>query len=252
MSEKENRGTVQSVERAIQILRLFEAHEKLGITEISKKLGLHKSTAYGLAHTLAVNGFVAQDEETGRYMLGTELLRIGSRVQSSLRDIGAPHVKQIMESTRETANLVVRDGAYVVYIDKQESTHSMRICTSIGQKLPMYCTAVGKAILANLPWSEAEDLIDESGFEPYTENTVKTKRELIGQLDQVRKNGYALDNEELEYGLVCVGVPIFGRNRVPVGALSVSGPKQRMSADNIMKMYPEILRHAEEISQRIY
>lgn len=252
MSEKENKGTVQSVERAIQILRLFEEHEKLGITEISRKLGLHKSTAYGLVHTLAVNGFIAQNEETGRYMLGTELLRISSRVQSGLRDIGAPHVKQMMEFTGETANLVVRDGAFVVYIDKQEGTHSMRICTSIGQKLPMYCTAVGKAILANLPWSEAEALIDSASFQPYTENTVKTKRELISQLDQVKKNGYALDDEELEYGLVCVGVPIFGRNKIPVGALSVSGPKQRMSTENITKIYPEILKHAREISQRIF
>lgn len=244
--------TIQSVERAIQILRLFEDTEKLGVTEISRLLGLHKSTTFGIVNTLAVNKFLEQDPDSGKYKLGIDLFRISSHVQIGIREIGAPHVEQLMESIGETVNLVVRDDIYVVYIEKKESPHSMRICTKIGQRMPMYCTAVGKAIMAFLSRSETEAILARTEIHSYTDRTLRTKEELMAQLDQVRSRGYALDDEELEYGLVCIAVPVLDSNMKPLAAISVSGPKQRMTPENIARIFPLLSSHARQLAKEMF
>lgn len=244
-----DKHTIQSVDRAIMVLRCFERGEKLGITEISRRLALHKSTTFGLVNTLAENKFLEQDPETGRYHLGIELFRISANVQISIREIGIPYVKRLMELTGETVNLVVRDDCYVVYIEKMESPHSMRICTRIGQRLPMHCTAVGKAMMAYLPPSELSSILDHSKMSAYTEQTIITRAALRAELTEIRENGYAIDNEELELGLVCVAVPILNGLGQPIAAISVSGPKQRMTEDHIEAIARELKAQSASMSR---
>ena len=252
MAPKSNsEPSVQSVDRAIQILRCFENGDKLGLTEISKAVGLHKSTTYGIVTTLKNNGFLEKVEDTGKYQLGVELFRIVSTVQADLRDICRPHIRKLSEATGETINLVVPDGIYVIYIEKQESDRSVKISTSIGKRLPMYCTGVGKAILAFLPQYEASSILDKTKLIPFTKNTLTSKEDLIQQMAQTRENGYALDLEELEYGLVCIAVPIVNLKRQPVAALSCSGPKQRMGNERLEIISAEMLQHAGEISRML-
>jgi len=252
MVEQEKKATIQSVDRAVHILRLFEDVEELGVTEISRRLGLHKSTAFGIVNTLTMNRFLERNQNSGKYKLGMDLFRISSGAQMGIRKIGAVHVAQLVEDTGETVNLAVKDDIYVVYVEKKESHHSMRICTTIGQRLPMYCTAMGKAILAHLEQSEVERIFAKSEVTPYTNRTICTKEELLFHLDQIRARGYSLDDEEFEYGLVCVAVPVMNIMNEPIAALSVSGPKQRMSAENIERIYPLLRSHAQTLSRELF
>ena len=249
MSETGKKPTIQSVDRAIEILKCFEPDDALGITEISRQTGLHKSTVFGLVNTLASNRLLEKEPGGEKYRLGIELFRLGANVRSGIRDIGAPHIRQLVEITGETVNLVMPDGSDVVYIEKKESPHSMRICTSIGQRMPMYCTAVGKAILAHMGDIERDAVIRSMGeLTPLTENTIRTREELLDQLGKVKSRGYALDDEELEYGLVCVAVAIINKHGNPVAAISVSGPKQRMTQTKLSEVYNALVTHAREIS----
>jgi len=251
MTQGVYRTTIQSVDRAVEILRCFGPGDKLGVTEIGRRVGLHKSTVFGLINTLVSNGLLEKAPESDKYQLGIELFRLGSNVQSGIREIGAPHVRQLMEATGETVNLVFPDGRDVIYVDKRESPHSMRICTSIGLRVPMYCTAVGKVVLAFMDAERQDALIDGLELTPRTGNTIKTREELREQLKKIRAAGFAIDNEELEYGLVCVAVPILNRTGEPVAALSVSGPKQRMTCEKIDEMYNVLSVHSRDISHVI-
>jgi DNA-binding IclR family transcriptional regulator len=248
MIRKENsEPSVQSIDRAIQILRCFENGGRLKLSEISNAVGLHKSTTYGIVTTLKNNGLLEKNEETGKYQLGIELCRIAASVQMDLRGICNQHIRQLSDSTGETVNLVIPDDADVIYIEKQESNRSVKISTSIGKRLPMYCTGVGKAILAFLPIEEASSILDKTMLVPYTKNTLTSKDAIIRQLEQARERGYALDMEELEYGLVCVAVPLLNNRRRPIAALSCSGPKQRMSTERIDAISSDLIQHADAI-----
>ena len=151
---------IQSVARAVDILRCFEEAETLGISEIATKMQLNKSTTFGLVTTLAATGLLEQEAETSRYRLGLELFRLGNRVSPGLRRLVSQELDGLLAVVEETVNYVQPEGGNVVYLVKKESPHSMRICTQIGQRLPMYCTAVGKAILAFLPWEEQEERLE--------------------------------------------------------------------------------------------
>lgn len=224
---------IQSVQRAVDILRCFENRELLGITEIAEKSGLNKSTAFGIVATLTAEGLLEQDVSTGRYRLGLELFRLGNLVNTSTRRLIMPELEKLSQTLEETVNYVRPDGCDVVYLIKKESPHSMRICTKIGQRLPMYCTAVGKAILAYMPEAQKTELLENYQFKPFTENTVPNAEALIRQLQDIRKNGYAVEREEFEAGLVCVAVPVLDDNGYPIAAISCSGPKDRMTDEKI-------------------
>ena len=249
MNDKTGNKTIQAVDRAVEILRCFEQGDTLGVTEISRRLDLHKSTAFGLINTLVSNRLLEKAPDSEKYRLGIELFRLGSKAQSGIREICAPHVKQLMEVTGETANLVLPDGGNVVYVDKRESQHSMRICTSVGLRLPMYCTAVGKAILAFMNDKEREAIIGDMQFASRTEKTITSKEALLEQLDRIKQDGYAIDDEELEYGLICVAVPILGKSGEPIAAISVSGPKPRMTKEKIREVHNELMTRSNDISR---
>lgn len=243
---------IQSVERAVKILRCFEEQEQLGITEIASKMQMNKSTVFGLVSTLAETGLLERDEKTGRYRLGLELFRLGCRVNADMQRLVMPTLDALAEELEETVNFVRPEGGDVVYLIKKESPHSMRICTTTGQRLPMYCTAVGKVILAMMPEAEREKIIRSFRYEALTENTITDEAALRKALLKVQWDGYAVDREELEYGLVCVAVPIFNGNRVPVAAISCSGPKARMTEKKIASACTALRHHAEKLEGYFY
>lgn len=251
MEGEKRSGIIQSVERAISILKCFETQQELRITDISRRLGLHKSTAFGLVNTLEINGFLEQDENTGKYRLGRELFRLGAHVDVSLRTIVAPYLNNLVNSCQETVNLVVPSGGYILYVEKKESPHSMRICTQEGQLLPMYCTAAGKAMLAHMEEETVQRILDQTCFEYYTDHTVCSPEEIRKQLVQVRKQGYAIDREELEYGLVCIGAAIVDSAGQLTGAISVSGPASRMDERLCSQAADLLIQYTREIGQRL-
>ena len=239
---------IQSVNRAVEILRCFESRELLGVTEIAEMTKLNKSTAFGIVATLAAEGLLEQDPATGRYRLGLELFRLGNLVNTSTRRLVLPELERLVSDLEETVNFVRPEGSDVVYLVKKESSHSMRICTKTGQRLPMYCTAVGKAILAWLPENQRSSIIDSFQFTPYTQNTVQDAAALRVQLQQIISSGYAVEREEFEYGLICVAVPVLDSRGYPVAAISCSGPKARMTEEKIIQCRAALLSCAKHLA----
>lgn len=242
---------IQSVSRAIQILTCFETKEELGVTEISKMMKLHKSTTFGLVSTLEAHKLLEKNVETGKYKLGIEIFRLGTMVNSSLRSIANPYLEKLLNVHEETVNLVVRDGIFVTFLEKIESPHSMRICTSVGKRLPLYATAVGKAILASLSDEEIHRILDESEIIKYTKNTICDRKEMFEYLNKVRKDGYAEDSEEFEEGLTCIAAPIKDHKGKGIAAISVSGPTSRMTKEFRKKVVETLVEGANEISKKL-
>jgi DNA-binding IclR family transcriptional regulator len=249
LSKTSKQPRIQSITRAIDILRCFSETKELGLTEISRLVGLHKSTAAGIINTLKAENFLEQDRETGKLRLGVELFFLAMNARPALEYISEVHLQKLLKETRETINLAVRDGNEMVYIAKKESPHSMRISTKVGKYLPMYCTAIGKVFLAHLNPKEAEQIIETINFEPFTDKTIVKREQLIASIEHIRKEGIAYDFEELEYGLVCVAAPIFGKNGEPVGAISVSGPSIRMDDATRAEIVPKVFAAASRINE---
>ena len=242
---------IQSVSRAVSILRCFAGNKELGLTEISKKLGLHKSTASGIIATLKREGFIEQNEQTGKLRMGIDLFSLAMSACRGLDEICEPHLNKLLELTGETVNLAILSRDRVVFIAKKESAHSVRIGTSVGIQLPIHCTAVGKAMLAVMDREKVEKMIDDLQMMPFTNKTITSRARLLEELDMIESEGIACDIEEYEPGVICVAAPLCSMPNNPVGAISVSGPAMRMDA-RARRNISAILRNTTvEISERL-
>ncbi|MBP1763434.1 MAG: hypothetical protein H6Q65_492 [Firmicutes bacterium] len=242
---------IQALVRAIDILNCFEDAEELGVTEISNKIKLHKSTTFNIISTLEHCHYLEKNENTGKYRLGIELFRMGTKVRYDLRKIVVPFLEKLLSEFKETANLVVRDGDYVIYLEKIESPHSMRISTAAGSRLPVNTTAVGKAILSGLPDEELDEIINGIPLVKFTEYTICDQTILLENIKKVRNSGYAEDFEELEIGLTCVAAPIFNHTGKAFAAISISGPTSRMSEEIRNEMGKSLVQVTQEISKML-
>lgn len=248
------KGIVQSIDRALSILEVLSDYSKgLGVTEISEKVDLHKSTVYRLLATLIYKGYVVQDLETNKYGITLKLFELGSKKVESMDLLGASkeYTKKLMESVNEVVHLVVRDGNEIVYIDKVEANNTIRMASRIGRRSPMYCTSVGKAILAHLPEKEVEEIWGSSRIEKLTDLTIIDLEDMKKELDKVRVKGYGIDNEENEIGVRCVGAPIFNRHGEIEGAISISGPTLRVKEKDVKEIAKEVMKYAKLISKEL-
>ncbi len=246
-----NGQRIQAIERAILIMNCFSKEEsELKLQEICDRLDLNKSTAHGIISTLKHFGMIDQDEETQKYRLGFSLVALGSLVLDRLdvRNIAAPIIKDVCMRTGETVHLGILDGTEVVYIDKQESSQSMRLFTAIGTRYPAYCTGIGKAILAFLPREEQIKCIPDE-IKPLTEHTFKSKETVLKDLSLVSSRGYSIDDEENIEGLRCVGAPVFDYSGNVVAAVSVAGPSIRMTKEKLVEVAGILGEAADEISK---
>ena len=219
---------IQSICRAVAVLRCFQDKRELTLTEISQSLGLHKSTASGIINTLKAERFLEQDQVHGKYKLGLDIFRLAMNSRLELSELCEPHLDTLLHLTGEAVNLGVSDGGKVVYVSKKESAHSLQISTKVGSRRPMYCTALGKAILSVMDTAQAAKLILSMEMSAHTDKTITDAQALLRELETIREQGIAYDLEELEPGLVCMAVPIYYKQGSPVGAISISGPSLRM------------------------
>lgn len=251
MIKKYNR--IQSVERAFSILEQFSQNEReLGVTVIAKRIGLHKSTCFGLLYTLQELGYIQQNPETGRYGLGLKIFELGQTYLEGqdLRQLANPYLRRLVEQTQETAHLVVLEGKTAVYIDKVEGSHAITISSRIGQRAKMHCTGVGKALMAHMPESDLAQVF-AGGLERCTENTITDEAKLRGHLKTIRDSGYAIDDEEIEVGLRCVAAPIFNAHNQAIAAVSMSGPSGRIPRERFEPLSRMIRDTAREISRKL-
>jgi IclR family transcriptional regulator, KDG regulon repressor len=213
---------------------------------------MNKSTLFSLLRTLQEYDVVDKDLDTDRYKLGLKTLYWAEACLSDiqLRKIASPLLHELMGKVSETVHLVVFDKGEVVYIDKVESPHAIRMVSRIGSHMPAYSTAVGKAFLAYLPEDATQEAIDR-GLHPRTANTITTQEVLFQHLEEVRRCGYAVDNEENEPQVRCVAAPIFDHTSQVVAAISISGPTIRMTTDMIEQLGQEVKRTAFNISKHL-
>ena len=241
---------VQALDRAFAVLDLLgESDMPLGLAQVASSLQLHKSTAHRFLMVLERHRMVERTGN-GKFRLGLRLFDYGNRAieQYDLRDRAQPHLRRLVAETEETAHLCILEGARVVYIDKIEPARSVRMITRIGASNPVYCTSVGKAILAFLPEDRIADIVRRVRFERFTHRTISTPEALRAEIEKTHRRGYAVDDEEFEEGLRCIAVPILDAQRLPVAAVSVSGPSFRVTAQKLPSIANHLLQCVRGIS----
>ena len=248
------RYRIHVIDRAAQILDCFGFdHQELSVSEIGAKTGLHRSTAHRILMALEYNDLIKQNPSTGKYHLGIKLFKLGHQAvsQLNLREICRPFLSRLMNDTKETIHLAVLDDDQVLYLDKVEGPHALRMPSRVGRHIPTYCTSLGKAMLSCLDDQEVKSILRRQTLKPHTENTVKNINQLLADLRSVRKRGYAVDNEEIEIGLRCVGAPLRDYTGGMVGAISVAAPSARLSEKNTPVTGRMIIAIAAEISEQL-
>ncbi|HET9409902.1 MAG TPA: IclR family transcriptional regulator [Candidatus Sulfotelmatobacter sp.] len=245
---------VQVLDRTSEILQVLAARQgECSLMDLCSSLSLHKSTIHRLLMVLEQHRFVEKDAESGRYRLGVRLFELGSKAVSvvDLRKCCRPFVSRVHQETGETTHFCLFDQGELLYIEKMEPERSVRMACTIGARAPAYCTAVGKAILAALPEGEVESIIRKSGLNPMTKNTITTLAGLKANLAKIRARGYALDDEEKEDGLRCVGASVRDHSGLPIAAISVSAPAFRLTDAKIPVVAQFVMRAAGEISAKL-
>ncbi|HHV38882.1 MAG TPA: IclR family transcriptional regulator [Tepidimicrobium sp.] len=250
---KKNVNVLQSVNNAFRAIEVLTEVEEIGVTHLSQKLGIGKSTAFRILTTLEVWGYVKKNEDTSRYRLGMKFADIGAIVLDRLEIVNyaRPYLEQLTSQFNETSHLgILEDNYNIRFIDKVRGTTMFSMKSLVGGTTPAYCTGMGKAILANLPSSRIESYLQNVKLERFTPNTITDKDEFLEELGYIRDRGYSIDNEENELGLTCYGAPIFDSSNTPIAAISVSGstPKMREKKD---EMIQGVISAARSISQLI-
>ena len=249
---------VQTIERVSFILDILGQNPQgISIRDLSARVKLPKGTTHRLLSSLTYFGYVRQDPKTRNYLLGFRLVELGQLLlgQLDLRKEAEPFLRELAERTRETVHLVFLDRNEIVYIDKVEMVHShsgLRMASRVGARNPAHSSAVGKVLLAHLPEESLNNIILEKGLPKRTENTITDVSQLEEHLKIVRRQGYAIDDEENEKGIRCVGAPIYNEMGKAVAAISVSGPAFRITKKMIQEtLKKEVMETAHKISQRL-
>ncbi len=245
-------STIQSIERAFDVLEYFNINNKeVGVTELSKKININKSTLHGIMKTLVQRNYLKQNENN-KYMLGTKLLELGVLVQKHFQvtDIPKKYLKDLVNKHKETVHVAVLEGNEVVFIDKLESSQSIRMVSEIGKRLPAHSTALGKVLLAHLPDKEKKQFTKKK-LKKVTFKTITDPDQLLEELDKIKEKGYAFDDEEVIKGVRCVSAPIRNHSGEVVAALSISGPAFRMDSKKTEELSHDIVKTAEKISQEL-
>jgi len=238
MSGQKREYNITSLQRGLRMLQLLgQAGRGLAASEIAKQSGLPVSTVHRFLVNLETGGFLTKDDQNN-YHLGVACVSLGqaAREQLDIRKVSLAHLEQLNRSTRETVHLTVRHKLAAVYIDKLDSPEPLRIHSRIGASVPLYCTAVGKVMLAYLNDEEREHLVNQLEIRRFTENTVGSIQELHTQLARVKKDGYACDMEEHEPHIRCIAAPIWDHAGAVNASLSVTGPAVRMSPTRLREI----------------
>lgn len=247
-------SSVQSLDRALNILETIAAHESgIGISELSQITNLHKSTVHRLTSAWVENHYVEQTED-GRYRLSYKLYELGAKLFANLdvEEVAHPFLVKLADELNEVVHLVVRNNNEIIYVDKCNSdANSALMGSKIGSSAPLYCTSVGKAVLFQTSDSEVEKIWANMLIEPKTNNTILTLDDFLSDIAISRKRGYALDLEENEKGIICIGAPIYDAKHNICAALSISAPSSRLTERNCHRYALPLLKATRAISQAL-
>ncbi len=254
-SSGERRESVRALERGLGVLQYLagpNAARGVSLTELSRDCGLHKSTAHRLLDTMKQLGFVRQDTDNERYLLGYMVLTVAAQLLTGvdLREIASSVLWDLAAETGHTVHLATWDRGHVMYIDKVETGDWVRSTTNVGMRNPAHCTGSGKAMLAYLPEVALQETLAKGlpSFSPYT---ITSEADLRSALCEVRSRGYAVDDREIYDNTRGVAAPIFDYRGRVAGALSIGSPATVLSLERAEALAPRIVEAANSISRRL-
>lgn len=253
-SSARERYRIQAIERAVAILGSFQAETpELGVTEISTKLGLHKSTVHRFLVNLEDAGLVERNGRSNRYRLGLRLFELGGLVlqQMNLWDEALPFLELLVRESGETGQLAVLDSGEAVYVERVEARRALRIPSAMGRGYPAHATSHGKLLLAYQQPEEVAQIVRQRGLGRYTPKTIVDEKALDAELARIREQGYAIDDEEYEDGLRCVGAAVFDHTGHAIAAIGIGGPVTRVTPARIDELAELVMRAAKGLSKRM-
>jgi len=256
MAKKEkSEYIIQAVDHALDLLEQFHDDiDELGVTELSKRLKLHKNNVFRLLATLESRNYIEQNRVTENYRLGLKTLELGQTFikQMGLLRQSRPVLEALVKECNETTYVAILKDFHIVYLDTVETDLTVRVVPRVGSRLPAYCTAAGKIQLAYMTDEELDHYLPGKELKRFTPNTIVDKDEFRKHLVMVAEQGYAVDNEELDNGVRCVGAPIRDYTRRIIGAVSISGPSMRFTDERVEKeLIPLVKKAGEEISTKL-
>lgn len=241
--------SIRAVDRALDVLMCFTNQTpELSMTEISEMIGINKSTVHRLLVTLERRRFLERDEVTGLYKPGIRLLQLAflTSEHNDLRRLAAPFLKNLCDQFRENVNLSVLDDTDVVYLEVIESPQRVKLAAVPGQRLPAFCTASGKSILAFLPDEKVRDILAR-GMPKYTKNTLTNLEANLEDILRTRERGYAISEQEFEDGINAIAAPICNL----IASVSIAGPAYRLTRERMIALGPELLKATNNISKEV-
>jgi len=243
---------IRSFAKGMNVLELLSDNEFLTVAQVARLMNINRASSHRFLSTLKELGYADKDDNS-RYYLTSKVIELGMKVldRFEIRKIARPFLQELSNKFNETINLGYFNGEEVLTIDKIDSTERLRMDAGIGGGEPAYCTSLGKAILAFLPDWQLEKYIQSTVLTPFTPNTVVSKDKLMAELELVRENGYAIDDEELSIGLRCVGAPLIDHSGQARYAISLSGPSIRMGSKKIEEMRRELKKICRDLSGKI-
>ncbi len=239
---------IQSLARGLVVLKLLgETPGGLTVTELAENLGVDKGTASRLVSTLSGFGYVERDEDTRRYLLGSQVVTLSRKVlnRMPLRETAKPFLDQLMQKSGECAHLAIHAQGKALYIDQVESPASLRVNAQVGTMNPLHCTALGKVLLA----FGAAEL--PPALEPHTSKTITDYAALSAHLEEIRKAGCAIDDEEFDTGIRCIAVPVFDFRGKVIGAIGISGPSSRMTPEKLEGLKEIVITVGRQLTDRM-
>jgi DNA-binding IclR family transcriptional regulator len=243
------------VDHALDVLEAFHGEEdELGITELSRRLKLHKNNIFRILATLENRGYIEQNRSTDNYRLGLGTLDLGQTYirHTGLLRIARPVMEELNRKANENVYIGILKERYSFYLDVVESNHTVRVLSRVGCRVPAYCAAIGKAQLAYEAPETIMEILGKKELKKFTPKTISDREKIMEHLLLVKELGYAVDDEEWDEGVRCVGAPIFDYTRKTVGGISISAPSARMSMDQLKKDYVPLVKKAcEDISRRL-
>ncbi len=246
---------IQSVDHALDVLEAFHGDEdELGITELSRRLKLHKNNIFRILATLTNRGYMEQNRTNDNYRLGLKTLELGQTYirHAGLLKVARPIMEKLGEQINENIYIGILKGKFAFYLDVVESDHTVRVLSRVGCRVPTYCSAIGKAQLAYESMENILEVLNKKELKSFTPNTITDRDRILDHLELIKELGYAVDDEEWDEGVRCVGAPVCDYTRKVVAALSISAPSVRLSTNKIKKEYVPLLKKASaEISKQL-
>jgi len=243
---------IEAVGKAVEVLWAFQGRsEGLTIDEAAAHTHIAKSSVYRLLCTLVDTGILNFEPESGRYFLGAQYFQLAASAEPDIKRVAEPFMRRLWMQVQETINLGVLNAGEVLFLSRIVSPHPFRLEMSTGGRSPLYCTALGKAMAAHLPWDQVERILQERKMQRLTSKTITNPRKFSDEMAKIRSIGYAVDDEEVVEGGRCVASAIFNAESRVAGALSVSGPATRISTARVPELASALKDTCSGISERL-